>query len=226
MKPQPCNPVATLAVLLAISIALGQSRAGAAVMTYSSGPINTGIPDGNPSGLANVINVTSSEITSIQSVTATLSISGTFNGDLYAYLTHGSGFAVLLNRAGRMQSAPFGYADDGFDVTFDDLGAANIHLYQNVGPVTPGSPLTGTWMPDGRAVDPDLVVDTDPSTATLSSFAAGNANGGWTLFVADLSGGENHTLVSWSITVTGVPEPSAIALYGVGLAGILLRRRR
>ena len=31
----------------------------------------------------------------------TLNLSGGWNGDLYAYLVHNSGFAVLLNRVGR-----------------------------------------------------------------------------------------------------------------------------
>ena len=52
-------------------------------------------------------------IVSLTSVVISASISGTpdadpraFNGDLYAYLTHGSGFSVLLNRVGRTARRP------------------------------------------------------------------------------------------------------------------------
>jgi hypothetical protein len=40
----------------------------------------------------------------------------------------------------------------------------------------------------------------------------------WTLFVADLSGGDTHTLSSWGLTLTGVPvpEPGTAALLPGG----------
>jgi subtilisin-like proprotein convertase family protein len=197
----------------------------ATIETHDFSGLGLAIDDGNPSGLANTQAITSA-ITDIQSLTATLSISGTFNGDLYAYLVHGSGFAVLLNRSGSTAANSFGYDDDGFDVTFDDLAPVDIHDYQDSTTPAAATPLTGTWRPDGRETDPDLVLDTDPSTATLGSFVTGDANGDWTLFVADLSGGEAHTLEAWSLTITGIPEPGGIALLGLGLAGLALRRHR
>ena len=45
---------------------------------------------------------------------------GPFNGDIYCYLTHSSGHTVLLNRVGRRTSSDLGYADGGFNLTFDD----------------------------------------------------------------------------------------------------------
>ena len=36
-----------------------------------------------------------------------------FDGDIYAYLGHGSGISNLLNRAGRTASDAFGYSDNG-----------------------------------------------------------------------------------------------------------------
>ena len=196
--------------------------------TFASTDPATPIPDGSPSGLASVLTI-SSPITSIQSITATLEIGGTFNGDLYAYLTHGSGFAVLLNRSGRSAQtglASFGYDDEGFDVVFNDLASTDIHNYQSDVVPAPGSPLTGVWMPDGREIDPDDVLDTDPRTAMLDSFVGEDVNGDWTLFVADLASGNDHILNSWSITIEGIPEPAGGALLGAGLLGLLLRRRR
>ena len=49
----------------------------------------------------------------------------------WVYLTHASGFTILLNRTGKLASGPFGYNDDGFSVTFDDTAANDIRTYRN-----------------------------------------------------------------------------------------------
>jgi subtilisin-like proprotein convertase family protein len=207
------------------SVALTLSSQGALTEVYTYSGATLGIPDGSPSGLASVQTVTGSEILLVQSVKVTLNVTGNFNGDLYAYLQHGSGMAILLNRPGRTGIDLFGYDDGGIGVTFDDLAAEDVHTYQEQTIPGSGNPLTGTWIPDGRAVDPNLVVATDPQTAMLNSFAGGDANGEWTLFVADMSGGDAHQLVSWSVEVNGIPEPGTVALLVMG-AGLLARRRR
>ena len=99
-----------------------------------------------------------------------------------------------------------------------DLG--DIHL-------SPGDPglLTGRWEADGRFIDPDLVVDTDPRNAGLDQLFGLDPDGEWTLFVADLSTGSQHTLRSWELSITGVPEPTSLALLLVA-APFLARRRR
>ena len=191
---------------------------------YSFSSLALSIPDGNPSGLANNQPISSSAITNIQAVEVSLDISGTYNGDIYAYLAHDLGFSVLLNRSGRTAGDAFGYDDDGFNVTFSDSAANDIHTYQDQLIPSAGSPLTGTWIPDGRNVDPDLVLDTDAQTSLLSSFIGGNANGDWDLFVADLSSGELHTLNSWSLQITGVPEP-AYFWCPLFVFGVLVFRR-
>lgn len=198
---------------------------------YDFTGINADIPDANLSGLGNAQTVTSAEH-SIQSLTVTLDIQGTgggaFNGDYYAYLTHGSGFAVLLNRSGRTSGDASGYADNGYNsVTFAD-GAANgeIHLYQNTLAPSGNGALTGTWAPDGRNVNPTTVLDTTGRTATLSSFAGVDPNGTWTLFIADLGGGGTGRLASWSLSITAVPEPTDYGLAaGAALLGLALWRK-
>jgi hypothetical protein len=59
-----------------------------------------------------------------------------------------------------------------------------------------------------------------------SSFAGTSGDGTWALFVADLSGGGQSTLVSWGLTVVTVPEPQTWALLGGGLAMLGWMRRR
>jgi len=49
------------------------------------------------------------------------------------------------------------------------------------------------------------------------SFNGLNPNGTWTLFFADLSGGDASTLVSWGLDIAAVPEPTTWALVGFGL---------
>jgi len=170
-------------------------------------PIGQPIPDGDPSGVASMQSV-STPITSITNLNVTLKVSGTWNGDLYCYLTHGPGFAVLLNRAGRRPGSTVGYGDNGFDVTFDD-GAANgdVHIYRrtlNGSDSTPISgPLTNGWSPDGRTNSPAAVLDTDVGTAYLSSFNGLDPNGNWILFIADMAAGDLSTLESWGLQING-----------------------
>jgi hypothetical protein len=91
----------------------------------------------------------------------------------------------------------------------------------------PGAPLMGTWQPDAREVDPGLVVDTDPRSAFLSNFTGLNANGTWTLFLADLESGGTSALDSWGLEITGVPEPQQYALtIGLGLIAFAFWRNQ
>jgi len=186
--------------------------------------VGLSIPDNNASGLAVTESFSSSEIFQITDLEVSLSISGGFNGDYYAYLTHDSGFSVLLNRVGRDGGNLFGYPDAGMDVVLDD-GAVNgdIHVYRTV--LNPnGAALTGIWAPDARTEDPASVLTSSPRSAFLSSFNGLDPNGDWTLFIADLDAGNTGILESWGLNVMGVPEPSSAAL--LLLAGSLFLRGR
>jgi subtilisin-like proprotein convertase family protein len=214
-------------LLLSGVLALTISAAQATVFSFSSGTLNASVPDGNPAGYSSSI-VASGIVDdladdTILDVNVTLNISGGYNGDLYGYLVSPDGvLTVLLNRTGRTSGNSFGYADAGFNVTLDDSAATDIHAYGGNG----GSQLTGTYQPDGRTVNPSTVLDTDTRDTLLAAMNNGNGNGTWTLFLADFSGGENSTLVSWGFTVDVVPEPTtwALIIFGVVAAGFALRR--
>jgi subtilisin-like proprotein convertase family protein len=180
--------------------------------------VNTAIPDGNPTGLSSTIDVQGLG-NQLEDITVSLDISGGFNGDLYAYLSHGStGFAVLLNRAGKTAADSFGYGDPGFHIILSDAASLDIHNYGGNG----GLALTGTWQPDGRNVNPQLVLDTSSRTARFNSFIGSDPNGLWTLVVADMAGGGGQAVLeSWGIDVAAVPEPGAGRLFLV-LAGAAL----
>jgi subtilisin-like proprotein convertase family protein len=199
--------------------------------TYSFNGVNVAVPDGSSVGVVNQQTLTTG-IDSISSITVSVNLSGTaipdnvgYNGDLYVYLSHDTGFSVLLNRVGRAIGRATGYDDEGgIDVTFDDAALNDIHTYQEfVG--DPGTfALDGNWKPDARESDPEFVLDTDSRTALLDSFTTLNGDGDWSLFLADLNGGAEHTLNSWSISITGVPEPGTATL--LALAGLVLIKRR
>jgi subtilisin-like proprotein convertase family protein len=204
------------------------ARAQVATNTYNFS-VSLAIPDNDSSGVSDSHTILPG-VQSITDVRVTLNITGGFNGDYYAYLTHDTGFAVLLNRAGLTGTDAFGYADSGLNVTFDDTASnGEIHLYRLT--LNPnGGALTGTWAPDGRDIHPADSLDTTLRSAFLSSFDGLNADGDWTLFVADVSAVGGGLLNSWELEVVGVvPEPGTWSLFGMGAAVLVLaakRRRR
>ncbi|TAL05897.1 MAG: PEP-CTERM sorting domain-containing protein [Verrucomicrobia bacterium] len=182
------------------------------------------IPDGNLAGWSDT-RVIGGISGTISDVNVSLNLSGGNNGDLYAYLVHSSGFAVLLNRVGRDGSNPFGYGNAGMAVTFDDGAATDIHFYGGTGIPS------GSYQPDARNVSPlssgaTLAgFDRATSGAWLSSFTNQSANGSWTLFIADVvGGGSGPTVTSWGLTLDLVPVPEAsqwamcgaMAVFGAG----------
>jgi subtilisin-like proprotein convertase family protein len=177
------------------------------------------IPDADLSGILQTITPTVN-ISSLDLVTVTLNTTGGWNGDLYAYLWHEGTLSVLVNRPGRTTANPDGSATSGMNLTLADSAATDLHL-------APGA-LSGTFQPDGRDLHPLLSMDTSVRTDALSDFLVTAPGGEWRLFIADVAGGEEATLVSWSISLTGpaiIPEPS-IGLLGAAAALSLLRRRR
>jgi hypothetical protein len=206
-----------------------------AIFTYDFTGINATIPDGNANGYVN-----NQEITDglqgqgtlepyITDVTVRLNISGGWNGDLYGYVRHetseGTGFTVLLNRVGTSGGNPLGYGDPGFGpdgsnnpFRLTDLNTyPDVHTYQSSSPTYNGNgQLTGTWR-----------VDQTGSSVTFDSFDNLDPRGTWSIFFADLSGGNTSTLVSWGLEITAVPEPANVALgaFAVLIGGMKIWRR-
>jgi len=182
--------------------------------------INTSVPDNSGIGISNTQQV-STEITSISEVSIQVTMSGGWSGDIYAYITHGSGFAVLLNRPGRSLIEPAGSGTIDLSVILADSAATDIHT----GIPASGS-LSGIYQPDARAIDPDNSLDTTPRTAFLSSFNGLDPNGNWTLYVADVATGDTMTVANWSLTISGVPEPATGLLASLGASLYCVRRKR
>lgn len=111
-------------------------------------------------------------------------------------------------------------------LTASPLHAAAVLITQPVNMTVPGEFVTGTFQPDGRAVDPAVVTDQSPRSLLLSGFLGMDAGGDWTLFIADLGPGDESLVVDWSLTLTTVPEPSGVILTIIGGAALLVVRRR
>jgi subtilisin-like proprotein convertase family protein len=202
----------TLRLVLAIAVIAAFGRSATAALytsMYSGGFANGGVvPDGNTTGWSDSRTL-SGLPDSITDVNVSLTISGGYNGDLYVYLTHSSGFSVLLNRVGRDAGNSFGYGDSGLNVLFDDSSTkGDIHTYQMVPGYATLISTGGRFSPDGRNVDPLLVLATDSRTRMLNQFNGLDPNGTWTLFVADLSSGDQATVTSWGLSITAIPEPA------------------
>ena len=139
-------------------------------------------------------------------------------------MTYNGHLLTLLNRVGQGTGSnptfTYGYSDAGMNVTLADAsnGGANgnIHDYQSV-----GVGYTGL-ISSGGGFTPDST-----GGATFASTYGGlNGNGTWALFLADLSAGNQSTLVSWTLDITTVPEPSSIALGALGIGLIAARKLR
>jgi subtilisin-like proprotein convertase family protein len=213
-----------LSGLLVLSLGL---PARAALYSYSWSGLNAAIPDGNVNGYQNSQSLSGIPNTVITDVNVTFNLSGGYNGDLYVYLSHGSGLSVLLNRVGRSSGSSFGYGHAGFgpdssanSFRFDDAADSDVHGYGNGAYTLYSSRLTGTWQPDGRNISPlasGVTFDSAARDNLLSVFNGANPNGTWTLYVADLSGGGQATLQGWGLEISAVPEPMHLALGGFGI---------
>jgi subtilisin-like proprotein convertase family protein len=195
-------------ILIAVLASLASLSSFATLYTtnWNGGFANSGvIPDNNLSGWSDTRTVGAIPAGTFTSLAVTLNLSGGWNGDLYAYLVHSSGFSVLLDRVGTGVSgvSAFGYGDAGMNVT---LASSGTSIHQYGGNSTFSSAPTGTWM-------------TDNTSGSLGSFLSTNPNGTWSLFIADLSGGGVSTVQSWGLQMDIVAVPEVETWVAAALAG-------
>jgi subtilisin-like proprotein convertase family protein len=219
IKPNGKFLAGKLSILLILPIT-GTLHAATTIGEFHPVFVGTEVPDNSAIGLADTRMITST-ITSITSVEVAILLTGGWAGDMYAYLSHGSGFSVLLNRPGRTLAELSGSGVSEINVTFSDSALIDLHT------AIPGSgAVAGYFEPDARETDPAQALDSSPRTAFFSSFSGLDANGGWTLYVADVAAGDTMALQSWTLTITGIPEPGCGMLMLAGACCFLRRVRR
>ena len=190
------------------NLTLSQTFSGTTLVNTLGQTTSGVIPDGNPVGVAFLGNFNQAGNSDpVLGVSVGLSISGGYNGDLYAYLVAPNGtVVVLMNQPG---TAPFGSPASGFGDggTAPGYGAGTVNSFMLTASGTgiqtvdgtPGQALTGSYMASGLLGS--LITALSP------------ANGNWKLFFADLSsGGGTSTLNSWTLNLTVVPEPVLLSL--------------
>lgn len=195
--------------IILLTAALATSLAAHATLyttNWSTGFANGGIvPDNNFSGWSDSRTISGLTGGSVAGLAVELQLSGGWNGDLYAFLVHDSGFTVLLDHVGVGVSgvSAYGYGDAGMDVT---LGATGTSIHQYGGNNTFSGAPTGTFQ-------------TDNTSGSLSSFVGTNPNGTWSLFIADTSGGGVTTVENWGLHVDIVAVPEVETWVAAALAG-------
>lgn len=179
--------------------------------TFTSGFANGGyIPDNNFSGWTDTRTLSGNTGLTVTDVRVTLDVVNGWNGDLYGYLVHDSGFVVLLDRVGKDGPNPFGFSNAGFTgVTLWD-GQGNS-LIQTNGTYSGGSSAA---LPTGNYTSSDGTLHT--------AFDALAVDGTWSLFLADLSSGDISQITGWTLTIDAVPEPTtwAMLIFGAVFGGV------
>jgi len=197
----------TMKKLLLASALLAAVAAHGTIYTtnWNTGFANSGVvPDNNPSGWSDTRTVNAAPAGSIAGLSVDLQLSGGWNGDLYAYLVHDSGFTVLLDHVGVGVSgvSAYGYGDAGMNVT---LGSTGTSIHQYGGNDTFSGTPTGIYQADNE---------------TLASFLGTSPNGTWSLFLADTSGGGVTTVENWGLQIDIVAVPEVETWIAATLAGI------
>lgn len=225
---------------LTLGMMLALAASASATIVDSFYTTGGAIPDANPAGVTFTRTTTTTDLNNINGVNVRLNFSGGFNGDLYGYLVFQATdnsittTTMLLNRVGRTGASDAGFSTSGMNVVLSSAGPmGNIHDVAN-----PTASIFGTaasyYQADTRTTAPNgNFTGSTPAGSSLSVFDTytHDANGTWTLFLADLSGGDQSTLLNWGLEVSVVPEPTTWALLGFGalVAGSVVRsacRRR
>jgi len=195
-----------------IGTVLASTLAAQAVIyttNWNSSFANGGVvPDNNYSGWTDTRTVDSMPAGTLQAVAVDLNLSSGWTGDLYAYLQSESGFVVLLDHVGVPDAGASGYGAGTMDITLADGSSwdgngisGNIHLA--------GANAVGHFNPDDSMIT--------SGSGSLGSFTT--ANGTWTLFIADLSGGGVTTVTDWGLQMDIVAVPEVETWIAAALAG-------
>jgi subtilisin-like proprotein convertase family protein len=185
----PANPAVCAGTPVQLSTQFTASPPPVSV-PVSSGIIAINIPDNIPAGTSHTIAVSSIPAgASITGVSVTIDkIAHTFDGDLIINLRAPNNKVLnLFNQRGLGGDSLIS------TVITSATGAASL--------ATGAAPFTGTYAPDGIALNPPTGFDQTVTTFPLL-YAGLSGNGNWTLAVRDNAGLDVGILRGWTITIT------------------------
>lgn len=105
---------------------------------------------------------------------------------------------------------------ENIDLTFDDEA---LQAISNGGPMTSGIYQVSQFGDDEETIPASF-------GSLLSDFDGLSANGFWSLYIWDDAGQDIGSMQGWGIEVTteSVPEPSTLAIFALGIMGLVSRR--
>lgn len=211
-------------VLAAMLVLVAASAANAADYNWTVN--NLAIPDNNPAGVSVDLVVNDVIPLSAQSdncVEVTLSFAAgagsalghTWGGDVTATLTKiGDGSVAFLNRVGRTTSGFGDSSDLRGPYTFTNKTQNNIWTAAAAAGSAANIPA-GSYQA-GAAV-------TGARIDMCAPFINSGSVGTWRLTVSDGAGGDTGVLTGATLTLK--PEPSTLALLGLGVVALIRRRK-
>ena len=171
--------------------------------TWCSAP-GAAIPDSDPIGVTDVLNIGDSEI--IANLDVSIQATHTWIGDLQFTLSNGNCTVALIDRIGHAGSG-FGCSGDDIDSTLDDdAEGGSVEDSCTTGP-SGGS--AGIFTPD---------------PGSLADCNGEDVNGDWSMLVVDNAGGDTGTLDEWCMTTSPATggDGGGGAVPATGTTGLII----
>ncbi|MBK9613345.1 proprotein convertase P-domain-containing protein [Candidatus Amarobacter glycogenicus] len=144
---------------------------------------NVAIPDNNPTGVSDTLNVGSTG--TLNDVNVFVRATHTWVGDTSFTVTHNATSVTVIDRPG-VPLSTFGCSGDNITATLDDEAATPVEDECAASVPT----INGTFIPNNA----------------LSAFDGMDQSGAWTITAVDAAGGDTGVLVEWCVqTETSVP---------------------